>query len=108
MPRLVLRPELPRAAVLLGLVLGAPVGAEPPGRSAVPSYTDADLERVRPLRHETGVLSEPAFRGPAQACAPEPPERPSGRGRRRARATSACDSDERRASGEARDGRDEA
>jgi hypothetical protein len=47
--------------VLLSLALwgGVPLRA---GEQRVPSYTEEDLARVRPLRSETGVLSTPAFR----------------------------------------------
>jgi septal ring factor EnvC (AmiA/AmiB activator) len=42
-------------------------------------YTNEDLERVHPLRHETGVSSVPAVAPSEAATAPEP----TGRSRRR-------------------------
>jgi hypothetical protein len=59
-------------------------GARAAGQTAVPSYTNDDLDRVRPLRDETGVASQPAFARAAPApCSP-------GRGRRGAR-NAECD-----------------
>jgi hypothetical protein len=56
--------------VLLGLVSSAGwAGAETP--TAVPTYGNDDLRRMAPLRHQTGVLSQPAI----------PPD---GKGRRQA------------------------
>jgi hypothetical protein len=34
--------------------------ADPPEKQAVPTYTNEDLARVAPYRHQTGALSEPA------------------------------------------------
>ena len=49
-------------ACACGLLAWAAAAAEKP----VPSYGDADLERLSGRRGETGVLSEPAFRAEAE------------------------------------------
>lgn len=69
----------PLTLVLLALwFLAGGLPAAGARRPAAPSYTNDDLERVRPLRDETGVASEPAFAPRAAAtCA-------TGRGRKRA------------------------
>jgi hypothetical protein len=56
------------ALILSSLVL--PVRAEEPAPRRVPTYTNADLERVAPGRGDTGVLSTPA--SPPPAPRPEP------------------------------------
>ena len=72
---------MPRRLVpaLILLSLAAPARAqEPPARKAVPTYTNADLERVSPARGDTGVLSTPPL--PAKEARPEPPPREEGEG----------------------------
>jgi hypothetical protein len=58
---------------------------EPPARA--PVYTNDDLERVRPLRAQTGVASQPAFASGAGACRIG---RGAGRGRSRRAQAGAC------------------
>jgi polyhydroxyalkanoate synthesis regulator phasin len=74
------------ALLALWILAGGPAAGQAP---AVPSYTNDDLERVRPLRNETGVASEPAFAGATRACST---------GRRRGRAKAECESDTETAS----------
>jgi hypothetical protein len=56
-----------RACVLLGVLFCASI-ARPQDGAGVPTYTDQDLARMTPLRHQTGALSEPAF--PPEAGSP--------------------------------------
>lgn len=64
------------AACLAAFALSVSARAGDKGRP-VPVYTNDDLERVSPLRGQTGVLSTPAGRA---AAAPRSAERPRGRG----------------------------
>ncbi len=63
----------PRAArlalILTALCAAATTAASGAGRP-VATYTNDDLERVRPLRGETGVTSQPAFARPTEPCRP--------------------------------------
>jgi hypothetical protein len=61
-------------AAALGLASAAPQDGE--ARGETPSYSNEDLERMTPLRHQTGALSEPAF-SPASARS-SPKRRSSG------------------------------
>ena len=64
------------AACLAAGALCVPARSEEKARP-VPVYTNDDLERLSPLRGQTGVLSTPGDRPPAE---PGPAERPRGRG----------------------------
>jgi hypothetical protein len=55
------------AAAVMACVCSRPALAERP--RPVPLYTNEDLDRVRPLRDETGVASEPAVVPPAASPA---------------------------------------
>lgn len=61
-------------AAALGLGTASPQDGE--ARNETPSYTNDDLQRMAPLRHQTGALSEPAF-SPASARS-SPKRRSSG------------------------------
>jgi hypothetical protein len=66
-----------KRAWALGLLLGAGVERGlADDRRPVPFYTNEDLERMTPLRDQTGVASVPAGEGEP----PAPVPRPSGRG----------------------------
>lgn len=76
------RVELPGFAWMPDTTLRA---QEPPP-AGVRAYTNDDLERIRPLRGETGVDSHPAFARDAGACA----VRGGGRRSRRPAPAAAC------------------
>jgi hypothetical protein len=70
---------MPRGALVVCLALCLPAGgrAETPRKKPVPVYTNDDLDRVSPLRDQTGGTSEPAVR---PAPAPKETRPSSGRG----------------------------
>ena len=49
--------------------LGCPSGLWAEEGRPTPTYTNEDLERMAPLRGQTGVLSKPASREPSRAAA---------------------------------------
>jgi hypothetical protein len=58
--------------IVLALACLAPTGAQASEKKPVPTYTNADLDRIAPYRGETGVLSTPAF-SPSDQPSPRPP-----------------------------------
>jgi hypothetical protein len=60
--------------------------AVPPGAESPPVrvYTNADLERVEPLRHQTGVLTEPGPRARPEPAPAEPAQPDEGHWRKEA------------------------
>jgi hypothetical protein len=67
---------LPRRGVAL-VVCSLCLSARADEKKPVPVYTNADLERVRPYRDDTGVASRPAV---ASVPTAEAESRPTGRG----------------------------
>jgi len=67
--------ELLSAVLAAALGLGSAAPQDGEARNETPSYTNDDLERMAPLRHQTGALSQPAF-SPASARS-SPKRRPS-------------------------------